>query len=190
MNKLIVLNSVLESDLFISILTVIVSSVIAYLTARYQYKKQYNNGKILLYEIVKRYFILLMNNRENQDGITVVKTDTFSKEFYDSELTIIYNDFKSLFTNPIMIRYIDSYNGLSKLVISINREIIKRKELSKENKQAIENPDTIIGFIDLYLLLKKEIGTKKIISNDDLKEIDDFVNYLNQNIKVYRKLFI
>lgn len=181
MSKLINVSTIFESDVFLSILTVILSSFIAYITAKYQYKKQYNNGKILLYEIVKRYFILLKNNHEIQGGIFVVKTDAFSKEFYDSELTLIYNDLKSLFTNPIMIKYFKRYSGLSKLVISINREIIKRKT------HISVSPDTVIGFIDLYLLLKKEIGVRNIYTNNDLKEIDDYVETFNELTQGLRK---
>lgn len=178
MNNLMTLNSVFLSNLFIPIVTIIVSAilslVIAYFTARYQYRKQYDNGKILLYEIVKRYFILLKENHKIQEDILEVNTDAFSRDFYDSELSIIYNDFKSIFNNPIMIRYFKNYSGLSKLVISINREIISRKTKS------IVNPVTIIGFIDIYNLLKIEIGIKKIQNNKDLKEIDDIVGVFNQ----------
>lgn len=162
----------------IPILSIIVSVIIAYYTANRVYKKQFEDGKIQILEILKRYIINVKNNITNGSN-AIVKTSALDKEFYLTELKSIYSDFKLMLGNPVMIKVLKKHTGLTMLIIALRREIVY---LEQPNSTSSIYSDTLKHFLDLFFLMKKEFKQDWFENDKNLKEINEIAEYLKRHV--------
>jgi hypothetical protein len=158
--------------IIIPLIGILVSILVAYLTARKVYKSQIDNGKVLLLEIIKRYVI---NVHNNFDENAQVKTDPINKAYYLSELEAINSDLKELFTNPLLIKIFKKHSGLTMLTINLRREIAYLKQAN--SKSGIRT-DTLRSFIALFDAVKSEYKEEIFKTDKNLKEISEIINFL------------
>ena len=162
--------------IIIPVIGILVSILVAYLTARQVYKSDLNNGKVLLLEIIKRYVINIHNNYD-QNG--KVKTSLVDKNYYLSELEAINSDLKKLFTNPLLIKTFKKHTGLTMLTINLRREIVYLKQ--PDSSPGIRT-DTLKSFLLLFDVVKSEYKDKRFKTDKNLKEITEIINFLNKQI--------
>jgi len=165
-------------DIIIPVFSVIASLIIAYYTAVFVYKKQFEDGKIQVLEILKRYIINVQNNYTPGPNAQV-KTTTLDRQFYLTELKSIYADIKQLLGNPILIKSFKKHTGLTMLIITLGREIVY---LEQPNSSPGIKTDTLKSFLDLYFLIKKEFKKDWFEKDKNLKEINEIAEYLQKQI--------
>lgn len=167
-------------DIIIPVFSILASIAIAYYTSRYVYKKQFEDGKILILEILKRYIININNNYcQGQGTNRQVKTSALDKEFYLTELKSIYADIKLLLGNPILIKSFKKHPKLTMLIITLGREIV---ELEQPNSSPGVNTGTLKEFLDLYDVIKSEFKKGWFENDKHLKEINDIAEYFKKQI--------
>ena len=162
--------------IIIPLIGILVSILVAYLTARKVYKSQIDNGKVLLLEIIKRYVI---NVHNNYDKKAKVKTDPIDRNYYLSELEAINCDLKELFINPLLIKTFKKHSGLTMLTINLRREIVY---LQQKNSIPGIRTDTLKSFIDLFDAVKSEYKAEIFKTDKNLKEIREIIEFLRKQI--------
>ena len=165
-------------DIVIPLISVIASIIIAYYTAILTYKKQFEDGKIQVLEILKRYIINVKNNY-TQGTNSQVKTTPLDKQFHLTELKSIYADLRLLLGNPILIKSFKKHTGLTMLIITLGREIVY---LEQPNATPGIKTDTLKSFLDLYFLIKEEFKKEWFEKDNTLKEINEIAEYLKKQI--------
>ena len=143
------IKSLWQSNLMQLLLAGLISAIVAYLMASWQYRKQYKNGRVMLFEITKRYFIALNETHfVIQDQVKLVEED-LSQELYQNDLQLISEDLRKIFDNPVMIKYFEKYSELTYLTLAINRELVIRED---KRRKKVLNPHTFNNFLKLELL--------------------------------------
>ena len=164
--------------IIIPIIGILVSILVAYLTARTVYKSQIDNGRVLLLEIIKRYVI---NIHSSYDENARVKTSPIDRNYYLSELEAINADLKELFTNPLLIKTFKKHSGLTMLTINLRREIVYLKQ--QRSIPGIRT-DTLRAFLDLFDAVKSEYKEGEFKTDKNLKEINEIINFLRKQIEI------
>jgi hypothetical protein len=165
--------------IIIPLIGIVVSAAVAFLTTIQVLKKELNNGKVLLLEIIKRYIINVTNSLNVKDLPVEVKKDKESKLYYLSELDSIDKDLGELFTNPLLIKIFKKHTDLTMLAVSLRRELV----YLKQNETILSiNQDTLRYFLKLFDVVKKEYGKEKFEKDHNLKAINDMVDYLKKQI--------
>ena len=162
--------------LIIPITGILVSILLAYLTAKAVNKSELNNGKVLILEIIKRYVI---NVHNNFDKNAKIKTNLIDRKYYLSELEAINTDIKELFTNPLLIKTFKTHSGLTMLTINLRREIVYLKQT--DSTPGIRT-DTLKSFIDLFDAIKSEFKDKDFSRDSNLNEITQIIAFLRKLI--------
>lgn len=170
------MNMDIYEKIVIPVIGILVSILVAYLTARKVYKSELGNGKVLLLEIIKRYVI---NVHNNYDENAKVKNGSVDKNYYLCELEAINSDLKELFTNPLLIKTFKKHSGLTMLTINLRREIVY---LNQPTSTPGIRTDTLKSFINLFDAVKSEYKSKQFQSDKNLKEITEIIDYLRKQI--------
>ncbi len=163
-------------SLIIPIIGILVSIIVAYVTARQVYKAEVNNGKVLILEIIKRYIINLHNNFDKNSK---VKTSEIDKKYYLTELEAINKDLKELFTNPLLIKTFKKHSGLTMLNLNLRREIVYLKQ---PNSEPCIRKETVKSFLMLFDAVKSEYKKEDFETDKNLKEITKTINFLRKQI--------
>ena len=172
----------LITDIVIPILTVIVSIILAYLSARWTIKNQYNKGKYQLFEIVNRYFINAYNSVDTTKTPPCTKTNSIDKIYQLEELRAIHQDLAKLFDNPYYLDLLKKFPELSMINIKLRREII---ELDTADKVVLQ-PDNIDTFYILFKRIRQGIPERLFKKNLAFKEIDTLVEGLNSSMEQHK----
>ncbi len=146
----------------IAVIPIIVSSVVAYLTARYAVRREQRYGKLRLIELCRRYVINLTNAI---DPIThTVKSRALDREMYVAELDTITRQLEELTHNDYFGKLISQYSEVSLLLVSLRRELVEHR--SKKVLKAI-NFSTLRSVSDLYHRIKADLPRKSTESTID-----------------------
>jgi len=159
---------------FISIISILISIIVAYLTTRITLKKEKNNGKIRLLEIVKRYYISFHNSFDFKNK--KIKDDMISKGQYLRVLENIELELANLISNDYYAKLLIDYPDLTMLHIHVSMEIVKHKNTLKFGL----NKETANQMYKLYVAIKKNIPNKLLKTN--LKETCVLIEEYNKII--------
>lgn len=146
----------------IPMFSIVVSIFVAYFTAHHEFKKQYTSGGIQLLEIVRRYFLNIINALDPRTG--KIKTSHLDKTMYVNELETIDSEISNLVANPFFVNIIKKNPMISKLMLQLRREIVEHKETPKRFGL---NPGTIQDFYQVYRYLKSELSRKVCLTEVD-----------------------
>ena len=156
-------------DILIPVVSIVVSIIVAYLTAVYTVRRESSHGRLRLLELVRRYFINVLNAFDR--GSMKIKKDELSKKMYVEELHSILQSLENLMAHPYFARLIVRYPLLSKVLLQTRRELV---EHDFQSSFAL-NAGTMTEFWRLHQILQKELpsGTyaevDKTISQDSYR---------------------
>jgi hypothetical protein len=165
-------------------LNVLISTVVAFITSYgtivYKLNKEKNKGKIIVNELIKRYFISCLNCVDQNTN--KVKSDSLSKDQHLRVIQRIEQDLLELQNNLYYSAILEKYPHITKTQIAISREIEK---LKKEDFPSLDL-DTIDEFHCLYQLIKSDLP-KKTKTNKHFKEInqmiEEFYGIIKQKVR-------
>lgn len=146
-------------DILIPLASIVVSIVVAYLTAQYTVRREFRQGRLRMLELVRRYFLNVVNSfdRHTQE----IRKDDLSKRMYVEELKAILGELSAMVAHPYFSVLVARYPMLSKLLVQVRRELV---EHSVQTSFAI-NQGTLKEFWRVHVILKKDLPR---IMNSDL----------------------
>ena len=138
----------------IPILSVILSSLVAYQIATKVSEAEHERAKSVLSSICLRFFMNVWNSLEatEKKGSFEVKKDQLSKIQYVTELSSILDALSSLSANPLFTRLIRDVPSFPPLVVRVRRELIEHQHSSS----FLLNQNSISDFIALFEWLEEE----------------------------------
>ncbi len=164
----------------ISILKIVVSAIVAFLTAYgtviYRLKKERGKGKIIILELIKRYFISIINSFDHKT--LKVKKDNLSRLQHLRIIERVEQDLLQLQNNLFYTSTLEKYPRITKAQITLSREI----ENIKANEQLYLDGNTIKEFYNLYLIIRSSLP-KKVLKNEHFKEIASIIEELYEKNK-------
>ncbi len=163
----------------ISVIKVLISAIVAFITAwltvKFNLVRERNKGKILIFEIVKKYFILFYNSFEKGKESSTIKKDRISKEKYLRVIEKIENDFINLQNNLYYSCLLENYPSITMTQILISMEIA---ELRNREDFAF-NAGTVKHFCKLFKAIKKDIP-KKYLKNEVMKNFNHILEFIEK----------
>jgi hypothetical protein len=157
-------------DIYIPVSSIILSIVVAYVTAVYAIRRESSQGRLRMLELVRRYFLNVVNAFDQNTKL--IKNDTMAKKMYVRELEAILKELGDLVAHPYFSVLIARYPLLSKLLIQARRELVEHEV---QSSFAI-NLGTITEFWRLHSILRKDLP--KITNSDLDKTIISLANAL------------
>jgi len=167
-------------DIFLTVITIIISMIMAWFTASYAIRKNYKEGKIQLFEIIIRYFILLINLFDKKTS--KISEDNVSKRLYSSGISIIEKDLRALITNPYFNKLIEKNPKISKLLVLLQRNNIIAQDILKEPKYRLDF-GIYNMFSEIFDALKKELPKKYLTKDPIYKEVLELKKSLDKQMK-------
>ena len=102
-----------------------------------------------------------------------MKTGIIHKIYYLEELKAINLDLKELFTNSLLMKLFKKYSELTRLTISLRREIVYHQQ---PNSNLGIYEETLRAFINLFDIVKGKYGEKKFRRDKNLREISEIID--------------
>ncbi len=158
-------------DILIPVASILVSIIVAYLTALYTIRRESRLGRLRLLELVRRYFLNVLNAFDQHTK--QIKQDTLSKTMYVEVLKDIFKELSDLVAHPYFSVLVERYPLLSKLLVQVRRELV---EHDHQTSFAI-NVGTMTEFWQVHVILKRDLP--KIMSSDLDKTIVEIANKLS-----------
>lgn len=137
-------------DIALPVLSIAISAVVAYLTARHIVQKELRVGHARLLDVTRRYFISVFNSLDANKN---VKSDALSKEMHMEELDSVIRDIGSILGNPYFSKLILTHPLVSKIAVQARRELVEHR---RTNNFSL-NQDSILAFGNLNALLLKNV---------------------------------
>lgn len=156
---------------FISVISIIISVIVAYFTTRITLEKEKNTGKIRLLEIVKKYYISVHNSFDSNTKQII--DNAISKEQYLRVLENIELELSNLISNDYYTKLLLNYPDLTMLHIQVSREIAEQRNNTKFGL----NPGTAKQMYNLYVAIKKNISHRLLKTK--LKETCNLIEGYN-----------
>lgn len=138
-------------DVLIPVASILISVVVAYLTAVYALRRETKQGKLRLLELVRRYFLNVFNAFDQDSNR--IKKDALSKKMYVEELRSILKELGDLVAHPYFTVLVARYPLLSKLLIQSRREILEHES----NDLFAVNVGTMTEFWRLHQVLRQDL---------------------------------
>lgn len=157
-------------DILIPVASILISVVVAYVTAVYAIRREYSHGRLRLLELVRRYFLNVVNAFDQDTK--QIKQDATAKKMYVEELKAILQELQDLLAHPYFSVLIARYPLLSKLLVQTRREAVEHEA---QSSFAI-NVGTMTEFWRLHLILSK--GLAKMMKSDLDKTIVELATAL------------
>jgi len=162
----------LTSDNWISILAIIISTIVAFLTAyftvKYSLKNEKNKGQIILVELIKRYFSSCWNSWDMETGR--LHTDNLTKQQYLRVVERIEQDLLELQNNMYYSSILEKYPSVTIVQIQLSRDIAELQNIDS----FFLNTGTTNQFYKLYSLIKKNLP-RRYRNNEKYKDINDSI---------------
>jgi hypothetical protein len=159
-------------DILIPVGSILVSVIVAYLTALYTIRRESRHGRLRMLELVWRYFINVENAADRQGNI---KQDALSKRMYVEVLKDIFEELSDLVAHPYFSVLVARYPLVSKLLVQVRLELV---EHDSQTSFAI-NQGTMTDFWRVHVILKKDLP--KIMNTVLDKRIIELANNLSLN---------
>lgn len=162
----------------IPFLSALVSAAIAYFTTAYTIHRARNQGRLILLELVRRFFI---NVRVAFDPETQeIRSGPMYKKFYVEELKCIIKTLEKSLENPYFLVLISRYPTISMLLIQSRRELIEHEA----SESFALNPSTINEFSKLHQILSKDLP--KSTSSDVDEDIRNLARFVKNSLILNR----
>lgn len=136
-------------------------------------------GEILLLGLTGRYFILVINNWEENGKM---RKDKLSIKKYLAGLKSLDRDFNELLGNTFYINLLEVYPDINLLLVSLRSEIIDKEE----NINPGVDGKTFDLFYNLYFSLKRNIKYSRSFDSNYYKHIDEAANFLKVELDKLR----
>ncbi len=159
-------------DIIIPVLSILISVVVAYVTAVYAIRRESSHGRLRLLELVRRYFLNALNAFDQ--STKEIKQDTISKKMYQVELKAILQELQDLVSHPYFSVHIKKYPLLSMVLLKSRRELVEHEE----GYTFALNIGTMTEFWRLHLILRKDL--QKIMNS----ELDNTITSLAKSLKL------
>jgi len=159
-------------DILIPVASILVSVIVAYLTALYTIRRESRHGRLRLLELDWRYFINVINAADQHGNI---KQDALSKKMYVEVLKDIFEELSDLVAHPYFSVLVAHYPLLSKLLVQVRRELVEHES---QTSLAI-NQGTMADFWRVHVILQKDLP--KVMNTDLDKTITELANKLSLN---------
>jgi len=153
----------LAKDIIIPAASIILTVAVAYVTTIYTFRRESNNGRLRMLELVRRYFLNVLNAFDHESK--QLKKDALTKNMYIEEQKVIVKELSELIAHPYFSVLIKRYPLLSKLVMQARRELIGNEMQSS----LVIDMGTVAEFWRLYAIIAKELP--KLVKS----EIDDTI---------------
>ena len=170
----------LTIDNWISLISIFASVVVAFFTAlltiRISLYRERNTGKIILFELLKKYFLSVINSYAlDNTGAGIIKTDSISKEKYINVIMQIESSLLELEKNQYYSRLLFKYPLLTIAQVRLTQEIAEQRL----NKGLILNFETQEELLKLYELVRKDLP-RRYFKNEEFQIIDTSIrNYMD-----------
>jgi len=151
-------------DMIIPIISIFCSILAAYITTKYTVRRELKQGRLRLLELVRRYFINVINAFDQETNR--IKNNTLSKKMYVEELKAILTELQNLVAHPYFSVLVTKYPQISKLLVQLRRELVEHDV----QKLFSINKGTMGDFWKLYQILK--VDMKKIMNSELDKTIE------------------
>jgi hypothetical protein len=135
-----------------SIVSIVGSLVVAYLTATFAVRRQQFHGKARLLDICRRYVLNFVNAFEREGGRTL-RQDPVTYRLYVAELEAIVEDLQALLGNAYVEKLLVKYPRASRLLMLLRRELVEHTS-SEEKKLRGLNRDALIEVLDLMEVVR------------------------------------
>jgi hypothetical protein len=166
----------MENSELIAVVGIVISIVTAFFTAKFVVNKEKSQGKTILLEITKRYFVACLNSWDMKTN--KLKNEKIDKLKYLRIAKGIDKELNELVKNPYYAQILKKYPDLTMLHIQIISEI----EENEQSTSIILEQGTALKMHKLYAELKKGIG-KKLLKNKSFKGLDELINnYMNNKM--------
>lgn len=187
---------ILTLDNWIALVSIFASIVVAFFTAlitiRISLQREKNSGRIILFELLKKYFLSVVNSYEiGSSGTGTIKTDPISKEKYLNVIIHIESSLLNLEKNQYYSRLLVKYPLLTLAQVRLSQEIAEQRL----NEKLILNYETQEEFWRLYKILKKDLP-RKYLKNKEFQIFDKYIISYISTLKesktehLFNKLFV
>lgn len=159
----------MTTENWIAIIGLILSAIIAYLTAKATIDSEKRKGKQIILELIKKYLISFNSSWDMQTK--TLKTDAITKEQYLRVIEIIESEFNELTSNPYYLDIAYKFPKLTMLQVYISREIAE----SRNSTTFALNKETLRYLFELYAILKADLNKKHFKEGGRFSEIDKLI---------------
>lgn len=162
----------LFTSVIIPLISIVVSVILAYITALYAIRRELTLGKLQLLDLIRRYFLCFWNafDRETKKALS----NPVHIAVHLREMKAIANSLQQLIAHPFFAKLIIEYPSVSKLIYMIERDIVWEEQ---QPDQTYVSTDTLQEMYFLHNLLC-ELMPKKWIDNKIDRDIQDIYNGL------------
>jgi hypothetical protein len=145
------------------------SWLVAKWTANKAIKNEMDKGVVLLWSLLKRYFISCYNCFHKTNGKVIQDDKTLHQHI--RIISAIESELKELQYNHYYLHLVSNHANIEMMLVQLSIEIA-HQEMMTANEFAL-NPGTIKYFHDVYKIIEKDIPSKAI--NEELKKIIDSI---------------
>jgi hypothetical protein len=150
------------SEVIPSVLSILGSLVVAYLTATHALRRQQFHGKARLLDICRRYLINFVNAFDRRDKRNLLRQDALAYRLYVTELQAIVEDLQALLANPYVEKLLIKHPRSSKLLQLLRRELVEHSSCEDQKLHGL-NVDSLKEVLDLMDVLRREVA----VNSDD-----------------------
>jgi len=140
-------------DVFVPLVTIVISAVVAFYTATYAVRREQRHGRFCILELCRRYIINVKNAFDFSTTPPAIRNSPNEKKMYVEELKRINNNLDDLVRNFYFGVLVAKYPMISKVLVQLHRELVEHE---LQDGFAL-NTGSINDIKELYNTVKKDL---------------------------------